>query len=107
MPLFHVHGLIAALLSTLYSGGRVILAPKFSASHFVEWALAEKPTWYTAVPSIHQILLGNPEMHNIPKGHFRFIHSCRSFLATKTLTKTEILLGAPLLEAYGMTEAAH
>ncbi|MHA1159140.1 MAG: AMP-binding protein, partial [Alphaproteobacteria bacterium] len=44
MPLFHVHGLVAALLATLYSGGRVILAPRFSASHFVEWTLAEKPT---------------------------------------------------------------
>ena len=107
MPLFHVHGLVAALLATLYSGGRVILAPRFSASHFVEWTLAEKPTWYTAVPSIHQILLGHAEMQNIPAGQFRFIRSCSSFLAPETLARIEALLGAPLLEAYGMTEAAH
>ncbi|HUT41231.1 MAG TPA: AMP-binding protein [Gammaproteobacteria bacterium] len=107
MPLFHVHGLVAALLATLYSGGRVILAPRFSASHFVEWTLAERPTWYTAVPSIHQILLGQPELQNIPKGQFRFIRSCSSFLAPETLTRIEELLGTPLLEAYGMTEAAH
>jgi acyl-CoA synthetase (AMP-forming)/AMP-acid ligase II len=107
MPLFHVHGLVAALLATLYSGGRVILAPRFSASHFVEWTQAEKPTWYTAVPSIHQILLGHSEMHNIPEGQFRFIRSCSSFLAPETLARIEELLAAPLLEAYGMTEAAH
>lgn len=107
MPLFHVHGLVGALLSTLFSGGRVILAPRFSASQFVEWALAEKPTWYTAVPTIHRILLGHPEMQNIPRGQFRFIRSCSSYLAPETKTRIEDLLGTPLLEAYGMTEAAH
>ena len=107
MPLFHVHGLVGALLSTLYSGGRVILAPRFSARHFVEWTLAEKPTWYTAVPTMHRILLGHPEMRDIPSGQFRFIRSCSSFLAPETRTQIEDLLGAPLLEAYGMTEAAH
>lgn len=107
MPLFHVHGLVAALLATLYSGGRVILPPRFSASHFVAWTLAEKPTWYTAVPSIHQILLGHPEMQNIPGGQFRFVRSCSSFLAPETLARIEKLLGTPLLQAYGMTEAAH
>lgn len=107
MPLFHVHGLVAALLSTLYSGGRVILPPRFSASHFVAWTLAENPTWYTAVPTIHRILLGHPEMQNIPAGRFRFIRSCSSYLAPETKTRIEGLLGAPVLEAYGMTEAAH
>jgi len=107
MPLFHVHGLVAALLSTLYSGGRVILPPGFSASRFVEWTLAEKPTWYTAVPTIHRILLGQPEMHDIPRGQFRFIRSCSSYLAPDIQTQMEDLLGAPLVEAYGMTEAAH
>jgi len=107
MPLFHVHGLVAALLATLYSGGRVIVPPRFSARHFREWALAEKPTWYTAVPAIHQILVGHPEMQNIPRGQFRFIRSCSSFLAPETRIRIEELLGAPVLEAYGMTEAAH
>jgi acyl-CoA synthetase (AMP-forming)/AMP-acid ligase II len=107
MPLFHVHGLVAALLSTLYSGGRVILPPRFSASHFVEWTLAEHPTWYTAVPTIHRILLGHSEMQDIPKGQFRFIRSCSSYLAPETKARIKELLGAPVVEAYGMTEAAH
>jgi len=107
MPLFHVHGLVGALLSSLFSGGRVILAPRFSASRFVAWTLAEKPTWYTAVPTIHQILLGHPDMQNLPRGQFRFIRSCSSFLAPETKARIEDLLGAPLLEAYGMTEASH
>jgi len=107
MPLFHVHGLVAALLSTLYSGGRVILPPRFSASHFVEWTLAENPTWYTAVPTIHRILLGHSEMQNIPRGQFRFVRSCSSYLAPETKARIKELLGAPVVEAYGMTEAAH
>jgi acyl-CoA synthetase (AMP-forming)/AMP-acid ligase II len=107
MPLFHVHGLVGALLATLYSGGRVILAPRFSASHFVAWTLAEKPSWYTAVPTIHRILLTQPDIQDIPKGQFRFIRSCSSYLAPETRNQIEALLESPLLEAYGMTEASH
>jgi acyl-CoA synthetase (AMP-forming)/AMP-acid ligase II len=107
MPLFHVHGLIGATLSTLHTGGAVVVPAKFSAGAF--WPLASRygATWYSAVPTIHQILLGRADQDNAPRGGLRFIRSCSSALAPAVFHQLEERFGAPVLEAYGMTEAAH
>ena len=105
MPLFHVHGLLAGFLAPLLSGGSVVVPPRFSASDFWEDFITHKANWYTAVPTIHQILLKNPPPSSIPK--IRFIRSCSSPLSPKTFTELEKAFGAPVLEAYAMTEAAH
>jgi acyl-CoA synthetase (AMP-forming)/AMP-acid ligase II len=107
MPLFHVHGLIGATLSTLASGGSVIVPPRFSATEF--WGLAHdhRATWYSAVPTIHQVLLARAEGDGAPRGGLRFIRSCSAALAPAILAQLEDRFGAPVLEAYGMTEAAH
>lgn len=108
MPLFHVHGLIGATLSTFRSGGCVVIPEKFSATNFWNDVLQNNVSWYSAVPTIHQILLIRHESEPIPKDvHLRFIRSCSSSLAPSTLTKLEKVTGAPVLEAYGMTEASH
>lgn len=67
MPLFHVHGLLAALLATLYSGGRVILAPRFSASHFVEWTLPASPPGTQPCHQFTRSCLGIPRWKTYPK----------------------------------------
>jgi acyl-CoA synthetase (AMP-forming)/AMP-acid ligase II len=105
MPLFHVHGLLAGFLAPLYSGGSVIVPPKFSASDFWRDFTTHKATWYTAVPTIHQILLKSPKPSPMPK--IRFIRSCSSPLSPKTFHDLESTFDAPVLEAYAMTEAAH
>src|SRR5262245_3855567 len=107
MPLFHVHGLIGATLSTLHTGGAVVVPAKFSAGAF--WQLASKydVTWYSAVPTIHQILLARADQDNAPRGGLRFIRSCSSALAPALFQQMEGRFGTPVLEAYGMTEAAH
>ena len=105
MPLFHVHGLLAGFLAPLYSGGSVIVPPKFSASEFWDDFITYKANWYTAVPTIHQILLKNPPPHTKPK--IRFIRSCSSPLSPTTFHQLEETYNAPVLEAYAMTEAAH
>jgi acyl-CoA synthetase (AMP-forming)/AMP-acid ligase II len=107
MPLFHVHGLIGATLSTLASGGAVIVPPRFSASEFWELARRHRATWYSAVPTIHQVLLARAESDRAPRGHMRFIRSCSAALAPATLAQLEDRFATPVLEAYGMTEAAH
>lgn len=111
MPLFHVHGLMAATLTTLATGGTVIFPPggKFSASAFWPSLVAGGATWYTAVPTIQQILLARAEK-DFPKEtppKLRFIRSCSASLAAPVLLKVEEAFGAPVLEAYAMTEAAH
>ncbi|KAB8246911.1 putative coenzyme A synthetase [Aspergillus flavus] len=105
MPLFHVHGLLAAFLAPLYSGGSVIVPPKFSAHEFWSDFVAYNANWYTAVPTIHQILLKTPLPNPIP--NIRFIRSCSSPLSPKTFQDLEKTFNAPVLEAYAMTEAAH
>ena len=105
MPLFHVHGLLAAFLAPLFSGGSVIVPPRFSASEFWDNFITHKANWYTAVPTIHQILLRNPPPSKIPK--IRFIRSCSSPLSPKTFHELEKAFNAPVLEAYAMTEGAH
>jgi acyl-CoA synthetase (AMP-forming)/AMP-acid ligase II len=105
MPLFHVHGLLAGFLAPLASHGSVIVPQKFSASEFWRDFIAHKANWYTAVPTIHQILLRSPPPN--PKPNIRFIRSCSSPLSPKVFHELEKMFDAPVLEAYAMTEAAH
>jgi acyl-CoA synthetase (AMP-forming)/AMP-acid ligase II len=108
MPLFHVHGLIGATLSTFLAGGTVVVPGRFSASAFWPTVKAHRATWYSAVPTIHQVLLSRADGDQAPKqSGLRFIRSCSSALAPATLTQLERRFSAPVLEAYGMTEAAH
>lgn len=105
MPLFHVHGLLAGLLAPLGSGGSVIAPTGFSASAFWKDFLTHKANWYTAVPTMHQILLKSPLPNPLPV--IRFIRSCSSPLAPTVFQELERRMEAPVLEAYAMTEAAH
>ncbi|KAI8062634.1 hypothetical protein BC940DRAFT_308357 [Gongronella butleri] len=104
MPLFHVHGLICGLLASLFAGAAVVIPEKFSASHFWTDFADNQCNWYTAVPTIHQILLRQPPAQ-VPS--IRFIRSCSSSLAPTTLHALEATFKAPVLEAYAMTEATH
>jgi acyl-CoA synthetase (AMP-forming)/AMP-acid ligase II len=54
IPLFHIHGLIAAVLTSLAAGASVFCTPGFDALRFFRWLEEAKPTWYTAVPTMHQ-----------------------------------------------------
>lgn len=111
MPLFHVHGLMAGCLAPLAAGGTVVLpsAGKFSANDFWKDACEYRATFYTAVPTIHQILLARASK-DYPASSpppLRFIRSCSSALAPATLEKLEAVFKVPVLEAYAMTEASH
>lgn len=105
MPLFHVHGLLCGLLATFFSGGSMVVPTKFSAGEFWDDFVTHKANWYTAVPTIHQILLKNPPPN--PKPAIRFIRSCSSPLSPTVFHELEKVYNAPVLEAYAMTEAAH
>lgn len=107
MPLFHVHGLLAGFLAPLASGGSVIVPGAFSATTFWKQFVEHKANWYTAVPTIHQILLKNPKLWPNPMPDIRFIRSCSSPLSPKVFHDLEAAFHTPVLEAYAMTEAAH
>jgi oxalate---CoA ligase len=107
MPLFHVHGLLGATLSTLHTGGSVVIPARFSAGSFWPTIAAHRVTWYSAVPTIHQVLLTRADADGAPRSGLRFIRSCSSALAPAVFAQLEQRFGAPVLEAYGMTEASH
>jgi len=109
MPLFHVHGLVAALLSSLAAGARVVCAPDFSAWGFFEWMSEFSPSWYTAVPTMHQAVLARAKEHAdvIADHRLRFIRSSSAALPAPVMAELERLFGVPVIESYGMTEAAH
>jgi oxalate---CoA ligase len=109
MPLFHIHGLIAGLLAPLSRGGSVYCAPGFNALKFFAWMEEAQPTWYTAVPTMHQAILSRASHHKdvIARHPLRFIRSSSSALPPQVIAELEAEFGAPVIEAYGMTEAAH
>ena len=109
MPLFHIHGLIGATLSSLAAGASVCCTPGFNALKFFPWFEEVNPTWYTAVPTMHQAILTraarNAEI--IKAGRLRLIRSSSASLPPQVMTELEEVFGAPVLESYGMTEASH
>lgn len=109
MPLFHVHGLIGAVLSSLAAGASVVCAPGFNAARFFEWLDEFRPTWYTAVPAMHQSILARAPQHRplLSRSRLRFIRSCSAALAPKLMADLETEFHVPVIEAYGMTEASH
>lgn len=109
MPLFHIHGLIAAVLSSVCAGASVWCSPGFNALRFFAWMAEAKPNWYTAVPTMHQAILSragrNAEL--IAAQPLRLIRSSSSSLPPQVMAELEDTFGCPVIESYGMTEAAH
>lgn len=108
MPLFHVHGLMASTLATLLTGGTIVVPEKFNPLSFWRTVRDYRPTWYSAVPTMHRLLLARAGDHRPDgAGHLRFIRSASAALSVHTMQKLEHVFGVPVLEAYGMTEASH
>ena len=111
MPLFHIHGIVAGLLASLSAGGSVVCTPGFIAADVLGWVEDLQPTWYTAVPTIHQALLdvarrpGDRSKRLWPT--LRFIRSSSAALPVRLMEELEQVFSVPVIEAYGMTEAAH
>lgn len=111
MPLFHVHGLMCALFAALWSGGSIVLPAMgagFQVAPFWRHISHYACNWYTAVPSMHQLLLADRgAFERAGKPKLRFIRSCSASLPPVVLHQLEATFGAPVLEAYAMTEACH
>ena len=109
MPLFHIHGLMAPVLSSLSIGACVVCTPGFNALKFFAWLDEAEPTWYSAVPTMHQALLARAQRNrdSVGRARLRFIRSASSSLPPQVLAELEETFGAPVVEAYAMTEASH
>jgi len=109
MPLFHIHGLIAAVLAPLGVGGSIFCTPGFNALRFFAWLDEARPTFYTAVPTMHQAIVARAPRNRevIERNPLRFVRSASAALPPQVMAELEEAFGAPVLEAYAMTEAAH
>lgn len=109
MPLFHIHGLVAAVMSSLAAGASVWCAPGFDALRFFGWLDAAGPTWYTAVPTMHQAILSRASrnLDAIERASLRLIRSSSASLPSQVMVALSRTFNAPVIESYGMTEAAH
>ncbi len=109
MPLFHIHGLMAPVLASLAAGAEVVCTPGFDALRFFSWFAATEPTWYSAVPTMHQAILARARRNSdaVEASRLRFIRSSSASLPTTVMAELESTFDAPVIEAYAMTEAAH
>jgi len=109
MPLFHIHGLIAAVSGSLAAGGQIWCAPGFNALRFFAQLDDARPTWYTAVPTMHQTILTRADRNKdiIERADLRFLRSSSASLPAPVMEELTEVFNAPVIEAYGMTEAAH
>ncbi len=109
MPLFHIHGLVAAISASLHAGGAIWCTQGFNALKFFGDLETCNPTWFTAVPTMHQAILARAARNSdvIANARLRFLRSSSASLPAPVMTELEATFGAPVIEGYGMTEAAH
>ena len=109
MPLFHIHGLLAGLLAPLSAGGSVACTEGFDAFRFFSQLQGLSPTYYTAVPTMHQMVIARSARHRdaAQGAGLRFVRSSSASLPEPVLHELGGLFGASVIEAYGMTEATH
>ena len=109
MPLFHIHGLMAPVLASFYTGGSVYCTPGFDVLRFFQWLEDAQPSWYSAVPTMHQAIVARASRNEsiVQESKLRFIRSSSASLPVPVLRDLETTFSTPVVEAYAMTEAAH
>jgi acyl-CoA synthetase (AMP-forming)/AMP-acid ligase II len=105
MPLFHIHGIVAGLLAPLAAGGTAIVPSRFDPLQFFAWLDRHRPTWYSAVPTMHQLILARAP--STVAGMLRFVRSSSAPLPPSVMERLEAVFAAPAIETLGMTEASH
>jgi acyl-CoA synthetase (AMP-forming)/AMP-acid ligase II len=106
MPLFHVHGLVGSALSTLVSGGTVVVPSRVRMSSFWTDVVANGVTWFSAVPTV-LAKIPAPTSKVQDDMRLRFARASSSASSPSLIASFEAMTGVPLVEAYGMTEASH
>ncbi len=108
MPQFHIGGVVDLLLAPLVSGGRIVCTPGFDAGQFLNWLELYRPTWFQAVPATLSALLAQMQRagHRDLRSSLRFIRSVASPLSPRMAAELEDVFQVPVIQTYGMTEAA-
>jgi acyl-CoA synthetase (AMP-forming)/AMP-acid ligase II len=108
LPLFHGHGLIATVMTSLAAGGGVVCTSGCDVNRFFGWLREFAPTWYSAVPTMHQAILAqawlNPDQ--VAGIRLRLVRSASAPLPPRVFAELEQTFDTSVIEFYGMTETA-
>jgi acyl-CoA synthetase (AMP-forming)/AMP-acid ligase II len=108
VPLFHSYSFNATLLASLAAGASVVCTPGCDVNSFFAWLTAFQPTWYSAVPTMHQAILAHAR-HNrlrVIDSRLRFVRSAAAPLPPRIFRELEWTFGTSVIVFYGMTETA-
>jgi oxalate---CoA ligase len=105
LPLFHINAEVVGLLASLVAGSCLVLDDRFHRTRFWELMAQRRITWINAVPAIIS-RLATPDSDEVIPSRIRFIRSASAPLPVATSTRFEANTGIPVVETYGMTEAA-
>jgi acyl-CoA synthetase (AMP-forming)/AMP-acid ligase II len=108
LPLFHGHGLIATVMTSLAAGGGVVCTPGCDVNRFFGWLREFAPTWYSAVPTMHQAILAQARLDpdQVAGIRLRLVRSASAPLPPPVFAELERTFGTSVIEFYGMTETA-
>jgi len=106
LPLYHINGLVVTLLAPLLAGIPVVMPERFSIDKFWSLIARYKPTWFSAVPTIFSKILSEPQPEKDLYASLRFARSASASLPEAVLQQFEARFALPLIEAYGISEAA-
>lgn len=105
LPFFHINAPVVSLCASLMAGSTVVIAPRFSRSRFWTWIEQYGITWASMVPTILAMLLQTEKPAFLP-GALRFVRTASAPLPAIQLLQFEQRFGIPVVETYGLTEAA-
>ena len=107
MPLFHIHGLVGVLLASVVAGASVDIVPRYDPFTYRRQLTQPDITWTSAVPSMYGAMLSRRGVRPVTGSRLRLLRSSSAPLAPITWRALEDTFGCPVVNAYGMTEAAH
>ena len=107
-PLFHTYGIVAATLTSLVAGASTVYPSSFSVHHFFTWLEEFRPTWYQAVPAMHQAILAHAVEHReaIVRCPLRLIRTATAPLPPPVRADLESVFSTRVVETYGTVEAS-
>ncbi|WP_411088707.1 class I adenylate-forming enzyme family protein [Streptomyces sp. 061-3] len=105
LPLFHVNGIVVSVLMPLLVGASVVIAGRrFDPRTFFDLVKQERPTFFSAVPTIYSMLAALPDHARPDTSSLRFGVCGAAPASAELLTRFETRYGFPLVEGYGLSE---
>lgn len=97
---------MVSLVSSVLAGSTLIIAPKYSTGRFWDWVKEYDPTWVSLVPTMLAMLLTTERPDFLDRSSLRFIRTASEPLPQENLKRFEAKFGIPVIETYGLSEAA-